>query len=123
RQLAPEQLAVGGQADVIETELADLAQEGLQARTDQRFTAGDTQALDTGSLDQIGHTARHGVGGQLILSSDQTLAVRHTVGAGVIAGGGQTDAKVAKASALAIDDHGVLREGYREYIAVSGRDT
>src|SRR5690606_27793817 len=53
RQLALEQLAVGGQADVVETELADLAQEGLQARTDQRFTAGDTQALDTGSLDQI----------------------------------------------------------------------
>ncbi len=120
RQLALQQLAIGGQADVVEAELADLAQEGFQARADQRLTTGDTQTLDAGCLDQVSHATRHGVGREFVLCGDQALAVRHAVGARIIAGGGQADAEVAEASALAIDDHGELqwRNGL-EYIAMS----
>src|SRR5690606_30766323 len=38
-------------------------------------------------------------------------AVGHTVGAGIVAGGGQADAQIAKTPALAVDDHGALRRG------------
>ena len=51
------------------------------------------------------------IGGQLILCSDQTLAVRHAVSAGVVAGGGQADPQIAEAPALAVDDHAWLRRG------------
>ncbi|MNO85311.1 hypothetical protein D3C76_766820 [compost metagenome] len=109
RQLARDQLAVAGQADVRQAETADAVQEGIELGTDQRFAAGDTQPLDTGRLDQIGHGTCHGLGGKFVLGGDQTLAVRHAVGAGVVAGGGQADAQVAEAPALAIDDHRRLR--------------
>ncbi|MNM89512.1 hypothetical protein D3C81_1017440 [compost metagenome] len=109
RQLAREQLAVAGQADVRQAEAADTVQEGIELGTDQRFAAGDAQPLDAGRLDQIGHGTRHGLGGKFVLGGDQALAVRHAVGAGVIAGGGQADAQVTEAPALAIDDHRRLR--------------
>ena len=110
RQLAREQLAIAGQADVLQAQATDAAQEVFELGADQRLAAGDAQALDAGRLDQVGHAAHHGLGGQLVLRRHQTLAVRHTVGAGVVAGGGQADAQVTKAPTLAINDHGQLRQ-------------
>src|SRR5690606_40724412 len=49
-QFASEQLSIGGQADVLQTELADFAKKRLQLGTDQRLTTGDAQPLDAGRL-------------------------------------------------------------------------
>ncbi|MNG07535.1 hypothetical protein D3C84_908420 [compost metagenome] len=90
----------------MQTHLPDRSHEGFELGTDQRFATGDAQTLDAGRFDQIGHTARHGLGRQFILRSHQPLAVRHAVGTRVIAGGGQADSQITKTPALTVNDHG-----------------
>ena len=61
RQFALQQLAIGSQRDIVEIKFGHASQKGVQARADQRFTAGDAQALDAGSFDQVGHATGQGV--------------------------------------------------------------
>ncbi|MCY1454003.1 hypothetical protein D9M71_710350 [compost metagenome] len=105
RQLARQQLAVGGQRDVVKVEFGHGSQKGIQARADQWLTASNPQTLDAGGFDQIGHATGQGIRRQLVLRRHQPLAVGYAVGASVVAGSRQADAQVAKAPALTIDNH------------------
>ena len=106
RQLARKQLAIGRQADIVQTELTDLTHERFELGADQRLAAGNAQALDACRFDQVSNPAHHRFSRQLILRRHQPFAVGHTVSAGVVAGRRQTDTQIAKTSALAINDHG-----------------
>ncbi|MNN38020.1 hypothetical protein D3C81_1519940 [compost metagenome] len=104
-QLACQQLAIGGQRDIVEVELGHCGQKGIQARADQRLTPCDAQALDTSRFDQVSHAAGQGICREFVLCRHQAFAVGHAVGAGIIARSRQADTQVAKAPALTIDNH------------------
>ena len=74
----------------------------------QWFAAGDTNLVDAGCLLQKRHSFDELASRQLVLRLHQSFTVRHTIGAGVVAGSSQTDAQVGELSTQPVNNHGKL---------------
>jgi hypothetical protein len=93
-----QQLAIGGQGKIGQTEPGNSLQDRFELWGDQRFTTGDAHRFDAGGELQQPHGADELGRFELIGAFDQPLAMRNAVDAGVVAGRRQAEPQFAKAT-------------------------